>query len=191
MTALKGLLAQGLALALLASPGAAHAAPEGGDDACPAILAHSLPRLHSSEQLSLCDYSGRALVVMNTASYCGFTGQFAGLESLWQTRRDDDLVVLGFPSNDFRQEDDDEAVTAEVCYINYGVSFPMLAPSPVARGAVNPVFAELQRQGASPPRWNFHKYVVDRQGRLVAEFGSRTTPDDPALQAAIDEALSR
>ncbi|MCC5860657.1 MAG: glutathione peroxidase [Gammaproteobacteria bacterium] len=191
MTRLTGTAVTLAASILLAVPVAATTAPEAGTGECPAVLAHTLPRLHSSETLALCSYAGRALVVVNTASYCGFTGQFAGLEALWQARQHEDLVVLGFPSNDFRQEDDDESVTAEVCYINYGVSFPMLAPSAVAHGEVNPVFAELQRQGASPPRWNFHKYVVDRQGRLVAEFGSRTTPDDPALQAAIDEALLR
>ncbi|MCC5869176.1 MAG: glutathione peroxidase [Gammaproteobacteria bacterium] len=177
-----GFLGAAMAIALLASPAA-------GATSCPALLNDTQQRLHSSEQIELCQFAGRPLLIVNTASYCGFTGQFEGLEALWQELRDDDLVVLGFPSNDFRQEADDEAVTAEVCYVNYGVSFTMLAPSAVSSGSVNPVFAELARQGATPPRWNFHKYVVDRDGRLVAEFGSRTTPDDPALRSAIHEAI--
>ena len=166
-------------------------AASAGGGSCPALLDHTMQRLHSSEQVALCQFAGKPLLIVNTASYCGFTGQFGGLESLWQELQDDDLVVLGFPSNDFRQEDDDEAATAEVCYVNYGVSFTMLAPGPVTGAVANPVFAELQRQGAGEPRWNFHKYVVDRHGALVAEFGSRTTPDDPALRAAIDEAMRR
>lgn len=176
-----GFLGEALAVTLLAS--------SAGAGACPPLLNNTQQRLHSSEQVELCQFAGKPLLIVNTASYCGFTGQFEGLEALWQELRDDDLVVLGFPSNDFKQEDDDEAVTAEVCYVNYGVSFTMLSPSAVSSGTVNPVFAELARQGAAPPRWNFHKYVVDRDGQLVAEFGSRTTPDDPALRSAIHEAI--
>ncbi len=176
-----GFIGEALAITLLAS--------SSGAAACPPLLDDTQSRLHSSEQVELCQFAGKPLLIVNTASYCGFTGQFEGLEALWQELREDDLVVLGFPSNDFKQEDDDEAVTAEVCYVNYGVSFTMLAPSAVSSGAVNPVFAELARQGATPPRWNFHKYVVGRDGQLVAEFGSRTTPDDAALRKAIDEAI--
>jgi glutathione peroxidase len=186
MTRLNTLLVQVAALALLSLAPAPPASAE-----CPTLLAHTLPRLHSGEQVELCDFAGRPLLIVNTASYCGFTGQFTGLEALWREFRHQDLVVLGFPSNDFRQEDDDEATTAEVCYVNFGVTFTMLAPTAVASGEVNPVFAELQRQGATPPRWNFHKYVVDRQGQLLAEFGSRTTPEDPALRQAISEAIER
>lgn len=176
-----GFISEALAVTLLAS--------SAGAAACPPLLNDTQQRLHSSEQVELCQFAGKPLLIVNTASYCGFTGQFGGLETLWQELRDEDLIVLGFPSNDFRQEDDDEAVTAEVCYVNYGVSFTMLAPSAVSSGAVNPVFAELARQGATPPRWNFHKYVVNRDGQLVAEFGSRTTPDDAALRSAIHEAI--
>ncbi|MCC5794888.1 MAG: glutathione peroxidase [Chromatiales bacterium] len=155
-----------------------------GED-CPALLDHELPRLHSDETVRLCEFAGRPVLMVNTASYCGFTGQFRGLEALWQEKQDAGLVVIGFPSDDFNQEDADEAVTAEVCFINYGVTFTMLAHSSVARGELNPVFAELERQGAMLPRWNFHKYVIDRSGQVHAEFGSRTTPEDPELRAAI------
>ena len=176
-------LTQALAPLLLAASGT-------GSDACPALLDHELQRLHSDEVVNLCEFAGRPLLLVNTASYCGFTGQFTGLEALWQDRKDEGLVVIGFPSDDFNQEDADAAKTAEICYINYGVSFTMLETSPVARGELNPVFAELQRQGASLPRWNFHKYVIGRDGQLLAEFGSRTTPEDPELRAAVELALT-
>ena len=181
MPALFAGLAQSLATVVLAA---------GGASACPPLLDHTLPKLHSSESVALCQFAGRPILIVNTASYCGYTGQFRGLEALWKANRDDGLVVIGFPSDDFNQEDADAAKTAEVCYVNYGVTFPMVAASPVARGAVNPVFAELQQQGARLPAWNFHKYVIDRQGRLVAQFGSGTGPDDPALAAAIAKAAA-
>jgi glutathione peroxidase len=183
MPALLTGLAQSLATVVLAAAGS------GGS--CPPLLNHTLPKLHSSESVALCEFAGRPLLVVNTASYCGYTGQFRGLEALWKARKDSGLIVIGFPSDDFNQEDSDAAKTAEVCYINYGVSFPMVAASPVARGNVNPVFAELQKQGARLPGWNFHKYVIDRQGRLVAQFGSGTEPNDPALAAALKKAAAR
>ena len=181
MPALATALAQSVATVVFAASGAGS---------CPALLDHTLPKLHSSDSVALCQFAGRPLVIVNTASYCGYTGQFRGLEALWKAGKDSGLVVIGFPSDDFNQEDADAAKTAEVCYINYGVTFPMVATSPVARGALNPVFAELKQQGARLPAWNFHKYVIDRQGRLVAQFGSGTAPDDPALQAAIAKAAA-
>jgi len=177
-------LTQALAPLLLAASGS-------NGDACPALLDHELQRLHSDDTVNLCEFAGRPLLLVNTASYCGFTGQFSGLEALWQEKQDDGLVVIGFPSDDFNQEDADAAKTAEVCYINYGVTFTMLDASPVARGELNPVFAELRRQGATLPRWNFHKYVIDRDGQLLAEFGSRTTPEDPELRGALEQAIAR
>lgn len=176
-------LTQALAPLLLAASGSSA-------DACPALLDHELQRLHSDEVVNLCEFAGRPLLLINTASYCGFTGQFTGLEALWQDKKDEGLVVIGFPSDDFNQEDADAAKTAEICYVNYGVSFTMLETSPVARGELNPVFAELRRQGASLPRWNFHKYVIGRDGQLLAEFGSRTTPEDPELRTAVELALA-
>ncbi len=160
------------------------------DETCPALLDHQAQKLHSSEQVDLCAFRGRPLVLVNTASYCGFTRQFEGLQALYERYADDGLEVIGFPSNDFRQEADDEATTAEVCRVNYGVRFTMLSPSPVTGDEANPVFAELARQGAEPPRWNFHKYVIDRDGQVTASFGSRTEPDSEALLAAVEAALA-
>jgi len=129
--------------------------------------------------------------VVNTASHCGFTPQFKGLEALYQRYKDDGLEVLGVPSDDFFQESDDEAETAEVCYVNYGVTFTMTQTQAVRGRDATPLFRELAEQAGQAPRWNFYKYVVDRQGRVVAHFSSKVKPDDPRLIAAVEKALAR
>lgn len=155
-----------------------------------ALYDHELRRLHSSESVNLRSaYAGQPMLVVNTASHCGYTGQFKGLEALHQRYKDAGLKVVGFPSNDFRQESDDEAKTAEVCFINYGVSFDMFVPISVKGAAAHPIFRELARQSSTPPRWNFHKYVINRDGQVVASFPSNVEPDDPALVAAIEKVL--
>lgn len=176
-----------LSLALLPMPQALVAA-DTVDGA--ALYGHELRRLHSSESVDLrAAYAGRPMLVVNTASHCGYTGQFKGLEALHKRYQDAGLKVVGFPSNDFRQEADDEAKTAEVCFINYGVSFDMFVPISVKGESAHPIFRELARQSSAPPRWNFHKYVIDRDGRVVASFPSSVEPDDPALIAAIEKIL--
>lgn len=155
-----------------------------------ALYDHDLRRLHSSESINLRSaYAGKPLLVVNTASHCGYTGQFKGLEALHKRYKDAGLKVVGFPSNDFRQESDDEAKTAEVCFINYGVSFDMFVPISVKGAGAHPVFREIARQSSVAPRWNFHKYVIDREGHVVANFPSSVEPDDPALVAAIEKIL--
>jgi len=101
------------------------------------------------------------------------------------------LEVLGVPSDDFFQEADDEAETAEVCYVNYGVTFTMTQTQPVRGRNATPLFRELAEQAGKAPRWNFYKYVVDREGRVVEHFSSKVTPDDPRLIAAVEKALAR
>ena len=157
---------------------------------CPEVLDHEMRKLRSKETVNLCDaYSGKPVLVINTASHCGFTPQFKGLEALYQKYRDDGLALAGFPSDSFRQEADSEEKTAEICYINYGVTFDMYAEVPVKGSDAHPLFVELAKaQGA--PRWNFTKYLVDRQGNVVASWGSSTRPDDPELRAAIASALA-
>ncbi len=157
--------------------------------ACPPLLDHEAQKLHSRERIDLCEFRGRPLLLVNTASFCGFTRQLDGLQALHERYRDQGLVVIGFPSHDFDQEADDEEVTAEICRINYGVTFTLLSPSAVARGEVNPVFAEIARQGAELPRWNFHKYVVDHEGRVTASFGSTTEPESRELREALERVL--
>jgi glutathione peroxidase len=165
-----------------------HPAPAAAAQ-CPAYLDHEFKRLHSSKTVNLCaEFVGKPMLIVNTASHCGFTGQFEGLEALHRKYRDRGLVVVGFPSNDFRQEAGDEAETAEVCYVNYGVTFTMVAPSPVKGEAANPVFRELVRQ-AGEPSWNFNKYLVAADGRVVGHFKSGVAPQSATLEQAIERLL--
>jgi glutathione peroxidase len=178
------LLAVSMALTVLAGPAMAAE--------CPAVLQHELPKLRSKESIDLCgQFQGKALVVVNTASFCGFAPQFEGLEALYQRYKDDGLAVLGVPSDDFFQESDDAEKTAEVCYVNYGVTFPMAQTQPVRGGNAIPLFKELAEQAGGAPRWNFYKYVVDRNGRVVGYFSSKVKPDDPELIAAVEKALAK
>lgn len=159
---------------------------------CPAVLENQgeLPRLRSAESIDLCErYAGKPLLIVNTASHCGFTPQFKGLEALYQRYREQGLEVLGVPSDDFKQEDDDLAETAKICYGNYGVTFLMSTPQVVTGPKAIPLFQYLNARGGEPG-WNFYKYVVDRQGHLLASFPSQTLPDDPALLAALERALA-
>ena len=154
----------------------------------PGLLEHSLRLLHSNESFDLRQLAGRPLLIVNTASHCGFTGQFKGLEALHREYGDRGLVVLGFPSNDFNQESGNEAETAEICYVNYGVSFTMFAPVSVRGSDAHPVFAELARQSGAP-KWNFYKYLVDGDGKVVAWFNSMTRPDSAKVTSAIESLL--
>lgn len=116
--------------------------------------------------------------------------QFKGLEAVYQKYKGQGLEVLGVPSDDFKQEDADAAETAKICYGNYGVTFNMTSVQPVSGDEAIPLFKNLAQQADQVPRWNFFKYVVDRQGKVVAEFSSLTKPDDPELQAAIEKAIA-
>ncbi|THF66300.1 glutathione peroxidase [Pseudothauera nasutitermitis] len=154
-----------------------------------ALFDHTMRRLHSPETVDLrASYAGQPLLIVNTASHCGFTDQFGDLETIHQTYRERGLKVIGFPSNDFRQEADDEADTARVCFVNFGVSFDMFAPIHVRGDDAHPIFRELARQ-SSAPRWNFHKYVVDREGRVVGAFPARTSPTSREVREAIESVL--
>ena len=156
---------------------------------CPALLDQQMRPLGKQETASLCErYAGHPLLIVNTASHCGFTKQFRGLEALNQAYRERGLRVVGFSSDDFRQEAADEAETAKVCYVNYGVSFDMYAQVHVRGEDAHPLFRELARQSEAPG-WNFYKYLVDREGKVVAAFPSGTAPDDKTLRAAIEKLL--
>lgn len=153
-----------------------------------ALLDHEMRRLHSDEVVALERYTGQPLLIVNTASHCGYTKQFGALEALHKKYAERGLKVLGFSSNDFNQEADEEKA-AEVCFVNFGVSFDMFATIPVRGEAAHPLFKELARQSGQAPRWNFHKYVVDRQGRVVAAFPSAVTPDSAEVEEAIERVL--
>ena len=187
----------GLALAMsigsLWLPARAQAAAPAGPSAsvaCPALLNHTVPRLQDGKPQSLCQYAGKVLLVVNTASYCGFTSQFEGLESLNAKNAARGLVVLGFPSNDFRQEDADAKKTAEVCFNTYGVKFPMFATTAVRGGNAHPLFRQLAQATGQQPSWNFAKYLVGRDGKPIAHFDSSAEPTSAAISGAIEKALS-
>ena len=179
-----------LALAALVPPWSfAQSVPRPAPSSCPALLNQQFPRLQDEKQQSLCQYAGKVLLVVNTASYCGFTPQYKGLEDLYARYRDRGLVVLGFPSNDFAQERGSNQEIAEFCQNTFGVKFPMFAKSGVRGSDANPLFRELAARTGQAPRWNFHKYLVARDGRVVAQYSSMTTPQDHALLGQIEKLL--
>ncbi|MDB4979346.1 MAG: bsaA [Myxococcales bacterium] len=141
------------------------------------------------EAQSLSDYKGKVVLVVNTASECGSTPQYAGLEGLWRHYRDRGLVVLGFPSNDFgAQEPGNEEAIKEFCSTKFHVSFPMYAKVKVKGDGQSPVYRYLAADYGEP-KWNFHKYLVSREGKVIKAFPTSTAPEDPALRAAVEAAL--
>jgi glutathione peroxidase len=167
-----------------ATPSATPPAP-----ACGPLLQHSFLRLQDEKPQSLCQYSGKVLVIVNTASFCGFTSQYAGLEALHTRYRDQGLVVLGFPSNDFSQETGSNKDIADFCENTFGVKFPMFAKSSVTGKGANPLYRQLAEKTGSAPRWNFHKYVVSRDGQEISSFGSSVSPASPAFVKEIEKKL--
>ncbi|TFZ01989.1 glutathione peroxidase [Ramlibacter humi] len=167
----------------------ASAAPAAA--ACPAVLRYQFPRLQDEKPQALCQYAGKVLLVVNTASYCGFTPQYKGLEALYARYRDRGLVVLGFPSNDFAQEKNSNHEIADFCENTYGVKFPMFGKSSVRGADANPLFKELAAKTGRQPMWNFHKYLIARDGAVVAQYSSLTTPEDPELVGRIEQLLGK
>jgi glutathione peroxidase len=153
------------------------------------VLDHTLTRLDGKPD-DLSRYRGKVVMVVNTATECGFTPQFEGLERLYEQRRDQGFVILGFPADDVaHQEPRSDEEIAEFCEDNYGVSFPMFAKSNVKEDPVNPVFEDLVA-ALGEPTWNFNKYLLDREGRPVEHFEVSTEPGDPELTSAIDRLLA-
>jgi glutathione peroxidase len=140
---------------------------------------------------NICDvYGGKVLLVTNVASHCGFTNQYEGLEKLYKENKEKGLVVLGFPSGDFKdQEFESEAQIAEFCKMNFGVTFPMFSKSSVKGDQANPLFKKLITKTGEEPGWNFNKYLIGRDGKVIAHFGSKVEPDSPQLTQAIQAAL--
>jgi glutathione peroxidase len=164
-------------------------APVAASASCPAVLKHTFNRLQDEAPQDLCQYAGKVVLVVNTASYCGFTPQYQGLEALYAKYAARGLVVLGFPSNDFKQESSDAKKIADLCYNTYGVKFPMFASSSVTGATANPLYTELIKATGNQPKWNFNKYLIDRNGKVLDYFPSKVTPQDPALVSKIEQAL--
>ena len=155
------------------------------------MLDHSYRTLSGKTPVNLRkQYGGRVLLVVNTASKCGFTPQFEGLEALHAKYKAKGFAVLGFPSGDFmEQEFADEKKIQEFCTLTYGVKFPMFQKVHVKGAEATPLYKSLEKAAGEAPKWNFHKYLVARDGRVVASYGSRTKPDDKTLVAAIEREL--
>lgn len=142
--------------------------------------------------IALRDFAGHPVLIVNTASQCGLTPQYQGLQALWRRYRDQGLIVLGVPSNDFgAQEPGSEAEIAAFCETRFGVDFPLTAKEPVIGGHAHPFYrwVVLEAGEAAAPKWNFHKYLISAAGELIESFGSRTAPEDSGLTAAIEAAL--
>jgi glutathione peroxidase len=158
--------------------------------ACPASLNHTFARLQDEKPQTLCQYAGQVVLVVNTASYCGYTPQYKGLEALYDKYRGRGLVVLGFPSNDFEQEKGSNKEIADFCENTYGVKFPMFAASHVQGKDANALYRELARKTGQAPDWNFYKYLIARNGAVLASYPSKVTPEDPQLLREIEKQLA-
>jgi len=170
---------------------AVGAAPAKADAAaaCPPILRHTPLRLQDEKPQPLCQYAGKVVLVVNTASFCGFTPQYKGLEALYGKYKDRGLVVLGFPSNDFSQETGSNKDIADFCESTFGVKFPMFTKTVVSGAKADPLFKQLAAQSGKEPRWNFYKYLIGRDGRLVDSWNSMTAPDSAQFVNAVEKQL--
>lgn len=176
------------ALCLLCASLSAQAALD-----CPASDVNVEMRRLLGKPENVCQtYGGQVMLIVNVASHCGFTSQYEGLEKLYNSYKDRGLVVLGFPSGDFGdQEFGDEGEIAKFCKSNFGVSFPMFGKTAVKGEQANPLFKTLSAKTGEAPGWNFNKYLVGRDGKVIAHFGSSAKPDGKAMREAIEAALKR
>ncbi len=181
----------GLLLAATAEAQTPGPAPAGAMVSEDGLLDHSFRPLAGRTAVDLREtYGGDVLLIVNTASKCGFTPQFEALEAMHARYQDRGFAVLGFPSGDFKeQEFEDEQAIQEFCTLTYGVQFPMFQRVHVVGPDVTPLYRQLAEATGQAPQWNFHKYLVGRDGRVLAQWGSRTTPDDAEIVAAIERAL--
>ena len=158
--------------------------------ACTPLLSHTFLRLQDEAPQNLCQYQGKVILVVNTASFCGFTSQYEGLEKLYAKYKDRGLVVLGFPSNDFgQQEPGSNKEIADFCKNTYDVKFPMFAKSSVSGSNPNPLFKMLIAKTGTTPKWNFYKYLIDRNGNAIDAFGSMTKPSSSSLTGEVEKLL--
>jgi len=176
-------------LLLLTAMQFAKAAPT-TTPSCSPLLSHTFPRLQDEAPQNLCQYQGKVILVVNTASFCGFTSQYEGLEKLYAKYKDRGFVVLGFPSNDFgQQEPGSNKDIADFCKNTYDVKFPMFAKSSVSGSNPNPLFKMLIAKTGTTPKWNFYKYLIDRNGNVVDAFSSMTKPTSSSITNQIEKLL--
>ena len=171
-----------LLLALLLCTGSVAAAE------CPSLLDHRYKTLQGGE-VNLCDYADRPILVVNTASKCGFTPQFEKLEGMYRRYKDKGLMVVGFPSNDFRQELASNKEIGEFCLLTYSVQFPMVEKSSVTGAGADPLFQQLREATGQPPKWNFHKYLIAPGGKQVYSFATKVEPDAPEIMSKLKPLL--
>ena len=156
---------------------------------CPEVLDHEVRLLDSSDSVNLCQYEDKVVLAVNVASRCGFTYQYESLQALYEKYEKDDFVILGFPSRDFMfQEYSDESKVKEFCSTEYGVTFPMFATSSVKGGKANSFFKALTEESGVKPGWNFHKYLISKNG-TVASFDTKVEPDSGILAKEISKLL--
>lgn len=156
---------------------------------CPSFLNHEFQKLHSSKTVNLCQlYTGKPMILVNTASHCGYTRQFKGLEALYKKYKSQGVELVGFASDDFKQAAKSEREAATICYKNYGVTFTMLSPTHVKGGQANPVFFHLGAK-TTEPKWNFNKYLVTGNGSAIKKFDSEVEPTASKLESALKSAL--
>lgn len=180
------------ALACCALPATAQqtaATQPAATPACPATLNYTFDRLQDEKPQPLCQYSGKVLLVVNTASFCGFTPQYQGLEALHAKYKDRGLVVLGFPSNDFSQESGSNKEIADFCESTFGVKFPMFTKTSVRGAQAHPFYKMLAGKTGQAPLWNFHKYLIGRNGAVIASYASLTGPDNAGLLKEVEKQL--
>lgn len=190
-----------LVLTVACAPLAAHAAgataaaaatTAAGSAACPDLLQRQFPRLQDEKPQPLCQWAGKVVLVVNTASFCGFTPQYKALEAL--SAKYKDLAVLGFPSGDFgNQEYGSNKEIAEFCENTFNVKFPMFSKTSVAAGKadLNPLFADLAKRTGQSPKWNFHKYLISKDGQQVLSFGSKVDPEGREFTQALEKLLQQ
>jgi glutathione peroxidase len=157
---------------------------------CPTVLQHTVARLQDEKPQALCQYAGQVVVVVNTASFCGFTPQYKGLEALYAKYKDRGLVVLGFPSNDFSQEPESNAKIADFCENTFGVKFPMFVKTTVRGNDALPLFKQLAQKTGTTPKWNFYKYIISRDGQQIQSYSSMTGPQDKSFVQEIEKQLA-
>jgi glutathione peroxidase len=157
--------------------------------ACSDILDTEMRVLDSSDTVNLCEYEDQVVMVVNVASRCGYTYQYASLQNLYEEYKDEGFVVLGVPSRDFFQEYSSEEDVAEFCSTEYGVNFPMFATSKVRGSKASPLYKKLIAASGEEPSWNFNKYLISRDGKQIYKYGSKVNPDSPELTKQIEELL--